>query len=657
MANKPSAEQIAKWKAKVSDPNTDPQDKETFTLLLRKFGEDVEEVVEKVGEEVVGKQEPRRATKKGRSRGLKIVKFKKDNIDDIEKAKAEIKKRTGKTEEECESIIEEYRALRTKSQERKAKEEKASEDNKKRVEKLEKKGDIIEGTTEKTADAVIETAKEEVVEKIEKEIEKVEEKAEVEAKKEVEKEMPKKSATEKKEAVKEKVEKKVKEKTKVVVKRVIVDTTAMIESIANKLAEFDKDSQKEFLIKLRSDIDKLLSKYSFGGLTDGATQVMNVQQSNMSSSSVNPYQFAKGGGVGNEWKYNVKGWRKSQKKWVNINKNPMSYEEAHEMYDNARKSGLYEEVRVVSSMYAKGGVIKVGDKIKLTLKGLQQFNRDRSINDFSNKFSRKLGKFYDENKVGQVEYVFDSGSMNVLFDDTTYHIYSYMVEKVYDEGGGVGENVKLYDVIAYKNASDYDNQKNGFVVADSYIRKVDAEDTLMKWRKTYPYIEIKEYMGKDPYKKYAKGGGVGDELMGGQPNSEPKPSGYFLVAKKRNSIIVESEESWRNEGSYELWVKNNGYSGYTLRYNGNQYEFAHDIENDEIQDFFAHGGMTEHGLEIGDTIMGESKELNAVFVKNKDEWHNVFLDKGKRYGRGGRMSRQSSNIDMAIFNRREGGLK
>jgi len=92
--------------------------------------------------------------------------------------------------------------------------------------------------------------------------------------------------------------------------------------------------------------------------------------------------------------------------------------------------------------YAKGGGVgkfQVGDKIKLTLKGLQQFNRNRSISDFSNKFSQKLGKFYNANKVGQVEYVFDSGSMNVLFDNTTYHIYPYMVEKVYAKGGGVGE--------------------------------------------------------------------------------------------------------------------------------------------------------------------------------------------------------------------------
>ena len=216
---------------------------------------------------------------------------------DIEKAKAEIKAKTGKTEEECEAIIEQYRALRTKAQEGKRKAEQANADNKKRVEKLDQKGDLIEGTNVKTADAVIESTAKDVAEKIEQQIEAVEDKAEKEAKAEVAKDNTIKTPKDKKEAVKEKVDEKVKKETKIVVERVVIDTSALLTSIATSLGKFDKDSQKEFLIKLRSDIDKLLAKYAFGGMTDGAVQTMNVQQSNLSSSSVNPSMFAKGGGV------------------------------------------------------------------------------------------------------------------------------------------------------------------------------------------------------------------------------------------------------------------------------------------------------------------------------------------------------------------------
>jgi hypothetical protein len=115
----------------------------------------------------------------------------KQSKSDIESAKAEIKRRTGKTEEECESIVNEYRSLRAKSVERKKKETVASAENKDRVAKLKKDDKIISGTNEKTADAVIESTTKDVAEKIVKEIEKIEQKAEVEAKKEVKKKCPK----------------------------------------------------------------------------------------------------------------------------------------------------------------------------------------------------------------------------------------------------------------------------------------------------------------------------------------------------------------------------------------------------------------------------------------------------------------------------------
>lgn len=219
----------------------------------------------------------------------------KQSKSDIDSAKSEIKRRTGKTEEECEAIVNEYRSLRAKSQERKKKEVQATEDNKDRVAKLKKDDKIISGTNEKTADAVIESTTKDVAEKIVKEIDKIEQKAEVEATKEVKKEMPKESTTEQNKAIAEKTEEKVKAETKTIVKRIVIDTSALLTSIAESLGKFDKDSQKEFLIKLRSDIDKLLTKYSGGGMTT----TYNITQSNLSSSSVNPTMFNGGGGVGN----------------------------------------------------------------------------------------------------------------------------------------------------------------------------------------------------------------------------------------------------------------------------------------------------------------------------------------------------------------------
>jgi hypothetical protein len=65
------------------------------------------------------------------------------------------------------------------------------------------------------------------------------------------------------------------------------------------------------------------------------------------------FGYSDGGVVTYETKYDLKGWRKSQKSWVVINKNPMSYEKAQEMLENARKSGLYDTLQIESNMLKK----------------------------------------------------------------------------------------------------------------------------------------------------------------------------------------------------------------------------------------------------------------------------------------------------------------
>jgi hypothetical protein len=79
---------------------------------------------------------------------------------------------------------------------------------------------------------------------------------------------------------------------------------------------------------------------------------------------------------------------------------------------------------------------------------------------------------------------------------------------------------------------------------------------------------------------------------------------------------------------------------------------ALEIKNDntlaELQKFLkksttkmAKGGITEHGLKVGDEIMGYTDNVNELHVinrKNNDEWHSVDLDDGKRYAKGGKTS-------------------
>lgn len=104
--------------------------------------------------------------------------------------------------------------------------------------------------------------------------------------------------------------------------------------------------------------------------------------------------------------------------------------------------------------------------------------------------------------------------------------------------------------------------------------------------------------------KFAGGGGVGEELMGGQPNSS-KPSGYTLVKAKGREIIV-TEDGGKTQ---ERWIKNNGYSGYTLHYNGNQYEFVSS---------FAVGGNVQSEISSINNRIYNLNQLRSV-ASNQDD--------------------------------------
>ena len=120
------------------------------------------------------KSDTPKSTPKKKSTTKKKATAKKKTTKDIETLKAEIKKRTGKTEEECEKIVAEYKALRTKATKRKKKEKEQSDQSKKRVTKLKKEKKVIEGTTEKNVKTTIDDATEKVTKKIDKQIDKEE---------------------------------------------------------------------------------------------------------------------------------------------------------------------------------------------------------------------------------------------------------------------------------------------------------------------------------------------------------------------------------------------------------------------------------------------------------------------------------------------------
>jgi hypothetical protein len=632
----------------------------------------------------------------------------KQTATDVEKAKAEIKAKTGKTEAECESIIEQYRSLRTKAQEGKRKAEQASADNKERVGKLERKGDIIAGTNEKTADAVIESTAKDVADKIEKQVEAIEAKAEKEAKAEVAKDKSITSAKDKKEAVEAIVDEQVKKKTQTIVKRVVIDTSALLTSIATSLGKFDKDSQKEFLIKLRSDIDKLISKYAFGGMTDGATQVMNVQQSNMSSSSVNPSHFGEGGNVGgldsgvyrvgkpkkvspnfyeqkiveifengdiatasdygkklsdfksqkypiitqqqldNQYKFaNGGGVRKGstievgdmvfvpsedrKAEVLNIGKSGVTV-----MYAHSKERAILglDDIEKLNQ-YAKGGGVRIGSDGREYPYGSAwklEHNKNNKNEDYEVPTSKRkysvggtllsgmVGAYvgYQYGKKGKKAFKFEDGGVigqEIVFDDNG------------DENTGVIKDI-------HENTGDYIvSTDDGRTILVQLDRDVIS---LGEMRKAKPMEAPRKRFG------FFEGGG-------GMPYVYWTITFYDRYNKETFDVDVMGDYTDSEDAIKQAIDENGIYVTYEnddngeMYWNGNEI-VVYDAKKKKGYNQFAQGGMTEHGLRVGDTIQADGKTFgykDEIQVIDSDKKRRfVNLDKGNRgmgFGKGGEM--------------------
>lgn len=223
---------------------------------------------------------------------------------------------------------------------------------------------------------------------------------------------------------------------------------------------------------------------------------------------------------------------------------------------------------------------------------------------------------------------------------TTAHIEKYLGRGVYMEKREDKTDVKpseKYISLAkggmnqvgrqYPNYSeDMDGQKLAKPVGYRYT------DRLAKRLGVKPYARpteahIEKYLGRGiymerredktdmkPSEKYislAKGGDIGMELMGGQPFTEPKPSGAVLLEVRRNGAeIVVTEDGGKTK---ELYVRRKGgFSGYSLKYRGTDYEFAHS---------FADGGMMARGgaERIANRDAREYTENMIPFIANNLE--------------------------------------
>lgn len=176
-------------------------------------------------------------------------------------------------------------------------------------------------------------------------------------------------------------------------------------------------------------------------------------------------------------------------------------------------------------------------------------------------------------------------------------VYQYLTENLnlskYAKGGYMADGGKIKNQYAGRNAKDIweswnEEQKVHFFTDHKqhpYYNNGDEKFVVSKNdREKYVGMNYEELprmvklMISDHVEdgQYAKGGEIGQELMGGQPNQK-KPSGAILLEVRKNGKeIVVTEDDGKTK---ELYVKSNGFSGYTLHYKGNEYEFANSLDS------------------------------------------------------------------------------
>ena len=462
-------------------------------------------------------------TAKPKATAKKTTTRKKTTPEQKAQNKVKVQNATGKTIEDCEKILAEYKANR-KAQ---------KEQNKDRLDNLEKKGHLIEGTDEKTLEATTKTVNKEVKPKIEKEVKAIVDTAEKEAKKEVSE----------KGKTKEQVEKEVKQKAEKIITKKVDDMTKdlakvsanYIKNIRDEIASLgDKKKAQEFLLELRKEIDLLLKAYGYGG----AVQSYNVPW--MGGQPMPSY--AKGGKVEFETKL-IKGYADELKDYTHfaIHK-PTNSIAGNWDYKEYDKEELMENKDDYFFMDLKddheGNVdkFKKSDFAIITRSGLKNKGIDLNNYDvFNGQKYAKGGNFADGGRTArkieneminlQEKYMnkYDSKAEKQSKEAKSLNRRIQKLENEFRNSfakGGSVDEVRIYvaDLEAYNNGQlkggwlDLTDYSDGSEVMEAIDELIDGEEYAIHDYEGFPSNMYSEYMGEEDFNQIIEIYNAQDEI-------------------------------------------------------------------------------------------------------------------------------------------------
>ena len=422
---------------------------------------------------------------------------------DLEKKKKALLKKVGKTEEECEKIIAQYRALKSEKKTQVKKDTARKETAKKRTKKLKKEGKTIQGTTEKNVEATLDTVSKKVVKKIDKEVEKIEKTS--------------------------KTEKQVEKKISSLVTQAVRSNKKLLSDTAKELAKVDKNNAKQYLMSLKKEIETLLSKYADGGMLPtpfgqaglvgetgtlnevdlfamGGTLPQGVHQyyaQTYNPAYPTPYGYAKGGMITSAPEYHkVRNAEYDRRvKSGKIKDTDDNFERFDEMYFDE----LVEKGRIDPDNYfAKGGNVEDGKvyELKAYFVDVEKDSYDEGVLDSVHSWDSSDMGNYEMKKFNSKQDLYNALS-KIIYRDTD----KYPKKEFYGMDEDSDGNVTLtYDTMcAYKN--------------DVYVEPTSLEVDLWK-QGEMELFNVRHFFVVDVYKKerleFAKGGSVKKELEGYQ---------------------------------------------------------------------------------------------------------------------------------------------
>lgn len=311
-------------------------------------------------------------------------------------------------------------------------------------------------------------------------------------------------------------------------------------------------------------------------------------------------------------------------------------------------------------LFANGGGVGMYDAHKANIKYLEsisEMEKMKILKNISNHYGISVNEAEDEVTYDEAEYLYE-----YIANDPALRMKVYQEMKVNKmaRGGKFNQSWsqdhyrhnkgESYEVPVAKRKHKYEGGGGiGFKglsskVAKRYEGKKVAPKYQGEYGKRYSKSEAGEVGDKVAGKVYRQQ--QGRKFAGGGGVDNIKISGIYRVNGK-DYLFHSPRQDYR--GDYSQWetyevaydeIEGEKHIDYKRTKKANRLKFFPiSIKAEYVGgDYFAKGGMTEHGLKVGDEIMGYTKDVNELHVvnrKNNDEWHSVDLDDGKRYAGGG----------------------